>query len=146
MDNTPVDGLLSSKSRIFLVPQHVSALDLLWGGELQLPRTPAAFSTRLFSRTTIETFKSWVTVLVSLLLWFNPPALFWRYYCWESLTNFDKSSIFNVWLSSEYFSLLVLFVTEKGPRKMPHSQIYCQFCIILLYFVLSFWHMNHDLL
>ena len=55
MDNTPVDGLLSSKSRIFLVPQHVSALDLLWGGELQLPRTPAAFSTRLFSRTTIET-------------------------------------------------------------------------------------------
>ena len=38
-------------------------------------------------------------------------------YCWELLTNFVKSSIANVWLAQEYVSVLVPFVTRKGPKR-----------------------------
>ena len=43
------NGFFRNKNRIFLVPQHGSALDLLWGGESQLPQTPVAFKFALFS-------------------------------------------------------------------------------------------------
>ena len=52
--NKSAYGLLSSKNQNFLVSQHGSALDSLWGGELQAPQTPAAFNTPFFSRITIE--------------------------------------------------------------------------------------------
>ena len=39
---------------IFLVLHHDSALELLWGGESQLPQTAAAFNTPFFSQITIK--------------------------------------------------------------------------------------------
>ena len=50
----PVYGLLSSKNQFFLVPQHSPALDLLWGGELQLHQTLAAFNTPFFHESLLE--------------------------------------------------------------------------------------------
>ena len=35
-------------------PQHGSALDLLWGGESQLPQAPALFKAPFFKWITIE--------------------------------------------------------------------------------------------
>ena len=66
MNNTVYDGLLNSKNRIFLVPQHEPALDPLRREELQLPQTPAAFDTPFFSRITIG--KLIQTLIYSLLL------------------------------------------------------------------------------
>ena len=52
--NESVCGLLNSKNQILLVPQHGPVLDLLWGGELQLPQAPVSFTTHFFSRINIE--------------------------------------------------------------------------------------------
>ena len=56
INDKPFYNLLSSfqENRIFLVPQHGSALDLQWGGKSQLLQIPAAFITSFFSQITIE--------------------------------------------------------------------------------------------
>ena len=48
--------------------------------------------------------------------------------CWE-LTNFTKSSIVDVWLAKEYVSVLVPFVTKKGPERSLTGNFSSSLCV-----------------
>ena len=59
---------MSSKNWIPLDPQHEPALDLLQGGALQFPQTPAAFNTPFFWRITVEKLIQTLVYVVSKII------------------------------------------------------------------------------
>ena len=112
---------MSGKNRISLVPQHASALDLLWGGKSQLPQTPAAFDTPFFSRITIEQ-------LIETLLFLPKSSKSHRFLKGTS-TDIYKTAFWKIlftWPSMPIFSYIGYVLTELFRKPDNWRQIHKQ--------------------